>query len=136
MTKVGALYLIPVPISETSGNDHIPEYNMEIVKRLTKFIAEDAKTARSFLKKFGYGSLEAAEINELNRHTKQNEVAGLLNNLLAGYDVGLMSEAGCPAIADPGSEVVRLAHQEGIEVIPLTGPSLIVFRIMASGFNG
>ncbi|MBA3683178.1 MAG: SAM-dependent methyltransferase [Bacteroidetes bacterium] len=136
MSKYGKLYLLPVPISEESENNFIPQYNFTIVNSLTNFIAEDAKTARRFLKWFGYSKIENAEILLLNEHTKGNTVAELLQPLLNGKDMGLMSDAGCPGIADPGAEVVKLAHQKNIEVIALTGPSSIVLSIMASGFNG
>ncbi len=136
MSQYGKLYLLPVPISEENVNNFIPEYNFTIVRSLTNFIAEDAKTARRFLKWFGYPKIENAEIFLLNEHTKNNNVFELLQPLLEGKDVGLMSDAGCPGIADPGAEVVKLAHQKNIDVIPLTGPSSIVLSIMASGFNG
>ncbi|MBL7920381.1 MAG: SAM-dependent methyltransferase [Bacteroidia bacterium] len=136
MSKPGKLYLLPVPINEESENNFIPEHNFLIVRSLTNFIAEDAKTARRFLKWFGYPKIELAEIFLLNEHTKGNTFAELLQPLLEGKDVGLMSDAGCPAIADPGAEVVKLAHKKNIEVVALTGPSSIVLSIMASGFNG
>ncbi len=132
----GKLYLLPVPITEGNENKFIPNYNFEIVKNLTHFIAEDAKTARRFLKYFSYPKIENAQIVELNQHTKQFAIAELITPLLNGYDVGLMSDAGCPAIADPGAEVVQLAHQKNIIVVPLVGPSSIVLSIMASGFTG
>lgn len=136
MSQYGKLYLLPVPISDDVANNFIPDYNLTIVRGLTDFIAEDAKTARKFLKWFGYPKIEAAEILLLNEHTKTNNVLELIQPLLEGKDVGLMSDAGCPGIADPGAEVVKLAHQKNIEVIPLVGPSSIVLSIMASGFNG
>jgi len=132
----GKLYLLPVPIHEESENRFIPEFNISVVKRLTHFIAEDAKTARRFLKWFGYETISLAEISLLNEHTPANEMEGLLKALKNGHDVGLMSDAGCPGIADPGADVVKLAHKNGITVIPLVGPSSIVLSIMASGFNG
>ena len=136
MSQYGKLYLLPVPISDDGVNHFIPEYNLTIVRGLTDFIAEDAKTARRFLKWFSYPKIEAAEIVLLNEHTKTNNMLELIQPLLEGKDVGLMSDAGCPGIADPGAEVVKLAHQKNIEVIPLVGPSSIVLSIMASGFNG
>jgi len=136
VSQYGKLYLLPVPISEEVENNFIPEYNFTIVRSLTNFIAEDAKTARRFLKWFGYPKIENAEILLLNEHTKINNVLELLQPLFDGKDMGLMSDAGCPGIADPGAEVVKLAHQKNIEVIALTGPSSIVLSIMASGFNG
>lgn len=136
MSTPGKLYLLPVPIHEESENRFIPEFNSSVVKRLTHFIAEDAKTARRFLKWFGYETISLAEISLLNEHTPASEMEGLLKALKNGQDVGLMSDAGCPGIADPGADVVKLAHKNGITVIPLVGPSSIVLSIMASGFNG
>ena len=132
----GKLYLLPVPIAEGNENNFIPTYNFEIIKNLTHFIAEDAKTARRFLKYFGYEKIQEADILELNEHTKSNSIIELIQPLLNGKNVGLMSDAGCPGIADPGAEVVKLAHQKNIEVVPLVGPSSIVLSIMASGFTG
>jgi 16S rRNA (cytidine1402-2'-O)-methyltransferase len=136
VSQYGKLYLLPVPISEDPINNFIPEYNLTIVKELVNFIAEDAKTARKFLKWFGYPKIELAEIMLLNEHTKGGNILELIQPLLEGKDIGLMSDAGCPGIADPGAEVVKLAHQKNIEVVPLVGPSSIVLSIMASGFNG
>jgi 16S rRNA (cytidine1402-2'-O)-methyltransferase len=136
MSSLGNLYLLPVPISEDEIYSSIPLYNLAIIKQLRFFIAENAKTARRHLKLFGYENLQQADISELNLHTKQNDLAHLLTPLLAGHNMGLMSEAGCPSIADPGAEIVNLAHLKNIEVIPLTGPSAIVLSIMASGFTG
>jgi 16S rRNA (cytidine1402-2'-O)-methyltransferase len=132
----GKLFLIPVPISENNSLNTIPTYNLEVVRSLKNFIAEDAKTTRRFLKLFSYPKIEDAEILLLNEHTVKQDIAELITPLLQGNDVGLMSDAGCPGIADPGAEVVALAHKKGIEVIPLVGPSSIVLSIMASGFNG
>lgn len=136
MSLPGKLYLLPVPISENADNRFIPDYNIQLIKSLRYFIAEDAKTARRFLKWVGYEAISEADIMLLNEHTGGQEVEDLLKNLITGHNVGLMSDAGCPGIADPGAEVVRLAHKKGIEVIPLVGPSSIVLSIMASGFNG
>jgi 16S rRNA (cytidine1402-2'-O)-methyltransferase len=136
VNKTGKLFLIPVPVSEESGLAHIPAFNTETVKTLKYFIAEDAKTARRFLKLCSYPDISAAEIALLNEHSRQEDFTELLHPLLKGENVGLMSDAGCPGIADPGAEVVKEAHKKGIEVIPLTGPSSIVLSIMASGFNG
>jgi len=135
VNKQGKLFLIPVPVTDEKGVEHIPPFNLEIVRRLKYFIVEDAKTARRFLKLFSYPSIENAELSLLNEHTKKEELSGLFVPLLKGEDVGLMSDAGCPGIADPGADVVKIAHQKGIEVIPLVGPSSIVLSIMASGFN-
>lgn len=136
MSGYGKLYLIPVPITEEERVQHLPLYNIQLVKSLSKFIAEDAKNARRFLKQCAYEDISRTEINLLNEHSKSGDISSLLKDLLDGHDVGLMSDAGCPGIADPGAEVVRIAHQKHIEVIPLVGPSSIVLSIMASGFNG
>jgi 16S rRNA (cytidine1402-2'-O)-methyltransferase len=131
----GKLFLIPVPISE-DGINSLPAYNAAIVQRLDRFIVEDAKTARRFLKLYGYSPIDKAELLLLNEHTKHNDLSPVIKPLVEGFDVGLMSDAGCPGIADPGAEVVKLAHEKNIEVVPLVGPSSIVLSIMASGFNG
>jgi 16S rRNA (cytidine1402-2'-O)-methyltransferase len=136
MGSLGKLYMLPVPISEASANDYLPEHNFKVVRNLQHFIAEDAKTARRFLKWFGYQPIDRAQITLLNEHTRLSEITSLLEPIMTGSDMGLMSDAGCPGIADPGAEVVKLAHQRGIEVVPLVGPSSIVLSIMASGFNG
>lgn len=132
----GTLYLFPVTLGETEVSAVIPSFNIELIKTITVFIAEDAKNTRRFLKQCGYPDLNAAEIFLLNEHTKGSELPTLINELLQGKNIGLMSDAGCPGIADPGADVVRLAHQKGIKVVPLVGPSSIVLSIMASGFNG
>lgn len=132
----GTLYLIPVPISETDLSLVVPNYNSELVNSLAYFIAEDAKNARRFLKQCNYADISKAEIAELNEHTKSNSVSELIKPLIEGKNVGLLSDAGCPGIADPGADVVKLAHQKNIVVKPLIGPSSIVLSIMASGFNG
>jgi 16S rRNA (cytidine1402-2'-O)-methyltransferase len=136
VTKPGKLYLLPVPISETEPLKALPAHNLEVVKNLRTFIAEDAKTARRFLKLAGYAKIEEAQILLLNEHTENKDIGALMKPLLDGEDVGLMSDAGCPGIADPGAAVAELAHQKNVEVVPLTGPSSIVLSIMASGFNG
>lgn len=135
MTQLGKLYLLPVPISD-EVNNFIPQYNFDVICGLKNFIAEDAKTARRWLKWFGYPKIEDALIVLLNEHTNNNSIPELLKPLLNGVDVGLMSDAGCPGIADPGADVVSLAHKYNIEIIPLIGPSSIVLSIMASGFTG
>lgn len=132
----GTLYLFPVTLGETEVSLVIPTYNIELIKTITVFIAEDAKNARRFLKQCGYPDISKAEILLLNEHTKGSELPSLINELFQGKNIGLLSDAGCPGIADPGAEVVKHAHQKGIKVVPLVGPSSIVLSIMASGFNG
>lgn len=132
----GTLYLFPVTLGDTEISSVIPAFNIELIKTISVFIAEDAKNTRRFLKQCGYPDLNAAEIFLLNEHTRSSELPALLNGLFQGKNIGLLSDAGCPGIADPGAEVVKLAHQKGIRVVPLVGPSSIVLSIMASGFNG
>jgi 16S rRNA (cytidine1402-2'-O)-methyltransferase len=132
----GTLYLFPVTLGETEISLVIPAFNVELIKSINLFIAEDAKNARRFLKQCGYPDISKAEILLLNEHTKNSELPSLINELSNGKNIGLLSDAGCPGIADPGAEVVRLAHQKNIKVVPLVGPSSIVLSIMASGFNG
>ncbi len=128
------LYLIPTPLGHTPLPWVLPEATREVAARLTHFVAERAKTARVFLKAVGASHpLTAIAIAELNEHTPAKEVPALLEPLRQGNDLGLLSEAGCPAVADPGAELVRLAHSEGFVVKPLVGPSAVLLALMASG---
>jgi 16S rRNA (cytidine1402-2'-O)-methyltransferase len=136
-TPSGILYLIPTPLGETSLDLALPEETRRIAARLATFIVEHAKTARAFLKQVGTATpLQQLTLLELNEHTRANELDALLAPLLAGQDVGLLSEAGCPAVADPGADLVRLAHRQGIRVKPLVGPSSILLALMGSGLVG
>lgn len=142
----GTLYLIPNTLGSTDPvpgalSHIIPEHVQAITARLDYFVAENAKTARGFLKLIAIGHplaqpLQAIDIAELNVNTPAAALAGLLEPLLAGRDCGLVSEAGVPAVADPGADLVRLAHQHGITVKPLVGPSSLLLAVMASGLNG
>lgn len=128
--------MIPVNIVNESSNLHLPDFNFNVVQKLTYFIVENAKEARANLKKYDYENLQSAQLFELNKHTINYEIRNFLNPLFDGNDIGLMSDAGCPGVADPGSEVIKLAHQLNIEIIPLVGPSSILLSVMSSGFNG
>src|SRR5471032_1209665 len=138
----GTLYLIPNTLGDTEALSHvIPEHVQAITARLDYFVAENAKTARAFLKLIDAQHtlakpLQEITIAELNVNTPAQALAGLLAPLLAGRDAGLVSEAGVPAVADPGADLVRLAHQHGVKVRPLVGPSSILLAVMASGLNG
>lgn len=132
----GALYLIPVTLGEGDVSRVIPSYNNELLKLLKLFIAEDAKSARRFLKLCNYSDLSQATVYELNRHSTAEDLLEMTKPLLDGENVGLMSDAGCPGVADPGAEIVKLAHRKNIRVVPLVGPSSILLSVMASGFNG
>src|SRR3569832_443163 len=119
----GKLYLIPSALSEDNSSV-LPQSALDIVTSLNEFIVENEKTARHFLKAIGIKtSLQDLTLHSLNEHTKPNEVNKLLTPLINGKNVGLLSEAGAPAVADPGSDLVRLAHEKGIDIIPLIGPS-------------
>lgn len=132
----GTLYLLPVGLGGEDLKDVLPQKNFDLIKTLTYFIAENAKEARAFLKQCAYPEISRAEFSLINQHAKQDELLSFLAPLLQGHNMGLMSDAGCPGIADPGAEVIQIAHQKGIKVVPLVGPSSIVLSIMASGFNG
>jgi 16S rRNA (cytidine1402-2'-O)-methyltransferase len=142
----GTLYLIPNTLGPTEAapgalSQVIPIHVQALTARLDYFIAENAKTARAFLKLIAIDyplakPLQEIEIAELNVNTPPAALAGLLGPLLAGRDAGLVSEAGVPAVADPGADLVRLAHQHDITVRPLVGPSSLLLAVMASGLNG
>lgn len=136
MTK-GTLYLLPSGMGNNDPLRIIPQYNIHVMLSIKHFIVENGKTARAFLKDTVPGIvLQERNYYELNNHTEAKDFVEYLKPLNAGEDVGLMSEAGCPGIADPGAEIVKLAHEQGIKVVPLVGPSSIFMALMASGFNG
>ncbi|MDN5753204.1 MAG: SAM-dependent methyltransferase [Nitrosospira sp.] len=133
----GTLYLIPAPLGEGDIAWIIPAAVRQCIAGLGHYIVEHPKTARQFLKQIGCVlPLQKISMQVLDEHTRFKELANLLSPLLAGNDVGLLSEAGCPAVADPGAELVRLAHQKNLRVVPLVGPSSILLALMASGLNG
>jgi 16S rRNA (cytidine1402-2'-O)-methyltransferase len=133
----GILYLIPVALGAEDAGARLPPATLEAARALRSFIAEDAKSARAFLKSIHHpGPLQELRIQLLNEHTPERDLDSLLAPLLSGQDRGLVSEAGCPAVADPGAELVRRAHEAGIRVLPLVGPSSILLALMASGLNG
>lgn len=133
----GALYLIPVGLGDTDPVAVLPETTLAAIRGLRRFVAENPKSARRFLKATGYAhALRETSIATLNEHTAAQELPALIAPLLAGEDCGLMSEAGCPAVADPGVDLIRLAHARGVRVVPLVGPSAILLALMACGLNG
>lgn len=137
MDQAAALYLIPVNISEAPLDNVIPTGNLETVRSLKYLIVENVRTARRFLRRWDRQfDIDSVTFHELNRHTDLTEVSGWLEPLRRGESVGVMSEAGCPAVADPGALPVEIAQREGLRVIPLVGPSSILMSLMASGFNG
>ena len=133
----GTLYLIPVPLGHISPEASLPAPVLAQIRRLSHFVVENAKSARAFLKAAGTEQpLQALQLEELNEHTRPDALDRLLAPLRAGHDLGLLSEAGCPAVADPGANLVALAQNEGIRVAPLIGPSSLLLALMASGLNG
>lgn len=133
----GTLYLIPVPLGQSPLDAVLPPHVRERAKQLKQFVAENAKSARAFLKMLPCETpLQQIDIRELSEHTSAKALPELLAPLIAGQDVGLISEAGCPAVADPGANLVALAQQEGIRVVPMVGPSSILLALMASGLSG
>ncbi|MCB6184365.1 SAM-dependent methyltransferase [Leeia sp. TBRC 13508] len=134
----GTLYLIPAPLDENMALvGTIPEATRQVTRRLQHFVVEHPKTARAYLKQSGTDApLQSLSLATLNEHTSNQELLPLLKPLEDGLDIGLLSEAGCPAVADPGAQLVALAHERNIRVVPLVGPSSILMAVMASGLNG
>lgn len=133
----GVLYLIPVPLGPVAPQESLPPSVLTTIRPLRHFVVEQAKTARAFLKAANtQAPLQELLLEELNEHTRSDALDRLLDPLRAGHDVGLLSEAGCPAVADPGANLVALAQQENIRVVPLIGPSSLLLALMASGLNG
>lgn len=135
--KKGKLYLIPSTIGDTKIDRVIPSYNSEIINNIDYYIVEELKTARRYLKKAGIiKPIDELTFYILNEHTKAENIINYLEMIDKGKNIGLLSEAGVPCIADPGADIVRIAQEKNIEIIPLTGPSSIILSLMASGFNG
>jgi 16S rRNA (cytidine1402-2'-O)-methyltransferase len=135
--KLGTLYLIPSPLAECDFAQIFPVYNTEIIQNIDHFIVEDLRTGRRFVKKLGMQKpMESLHFSTLNEHTKGNEMEDLLQPLVEGKNVGLISDAGTPCVADPGSIIVSRAQQLEAEIVPLIGPSSILLTLMASGLNG
>ena len=136
MKTNGKLFLIPAPLGENASVP-LPGYLLQTLGQLTYLVCERAKTSRQLLKTIpGERPVGSWHIEELNKHTPAAELKSLLQPALEGHDMGLLSEAGCPAVADPGARLVELAHQCNITVVPLVGPSAILLALMASGLNG
>lgn len=137
MTLEKALYLIPVTLGETEIRNVLPDYNHDVIVGIKHFIVENIRSARRFLKKVEKSiDIDQLTFYELNRHTDRKIIGEYLKPLEQGQAVGIISEAGCPAIADPGADVVALAQSRGFKVVPLVGPSSIIMALMGSGFNG
>lgn len=132
-----ALYLLPVTLGDTDINKVLPSHNKDIILSIKHFIVEDVRSARRFLKKVE-SSIVIDELTfyPLNKHTSSEDISGYLKPLLEGNSMGVISEAGCPAVADPGADVVAIAQRKNLKVVPLVGPSSIILSVMGSGFNG
>jgi 16S rRNA (cytidine1402-2'-O)-methyltransferase len=132
------IYLIPTTLGDTGRLDKVfPAYNLEKIYQLTIFVVEKVRTARRFLKAVGHPvPIDEMQFFELNKHTKPGDIAQYLKAAEQGRSMGIISEAGAPAVADPGAAIVRMAHEKGLAVVPLVGPNSILLALMASGFNG
>lgn len=137
MNNNARLYLFPVPLSDNPVTEVLPAHNIELIKTVKYFIVENLRSARRFLKQCDRSiDIDSLTFFTLNEHTDASELTPMLAPLEAGNDVGIISEAGCPAVADPGADIVAIAQQRGYTVVPLVGPSSILMGVMASGFNG
>ena len=136
-SKPGTLYLIPCTLGDAPVEQVLPQHVIDIARKLEHFVVEHPKTARQFISALKpERPIQTINFATLNEHTAASELSELLAPLLAGHDVGIISEAGCPGIADPGADLVNLAHRNDIRVVPLVGPSSILLALMASGLNG
>jgi 16S rRNA (cytidine1402-2'-O)-methyltransferase len=135
--KSPKLYLIPVPLSEGAADRVLPQYNIALLREISYFVVENLRSARRFLKLCDKSiNIDELHFVELNEHTPIAEVAEMLAPMQQGHSIGVISEAGCPAVADPGADLVAVAQTRGYEVVPLVGPSSILMSLMGSGFNG
>jgi 16S rRNA (cytidine1402-2'-O)-methyltransferase len=131
------LYLLPNLLGESPWQNVLPSLNAEIINQIRHFIVEDIRNARRFLKKVNRETdIDSLTFMELNKHTPEMQKNGYLDYIQQGFDVGIISEAGCPGVADPGAEMVKIAYRRGMTVVPLVGPSSILLALMASGMNG
>ena len=132
-----ALYLIPVTLGDTPHSQVLPDYNTEVIRNIRHFIVEDLRSARRFLKKVDRDiNIDELTFYAMGKHASPEAFASYLHPLEQGMPVGVISEAGCPAVADPGADVVAIAQRKGLKVVPLVGPSSIILSVMGSGFNG
>ncbi|MFN4027795.1 MULTISPECIES: SAM-dependent methyltransferase [Flavobacterium] len=133
----GKLYLIPTTLGESDPMDVLPQTVKRAIDFIDYYIVENEKTARRFIKSVNTQKVQAnLKISLLNKHTEVSEHNAMIKPCLEGVNIGLMSEAGCPGVADPGAVIVKIAHEKGIQVVPLVGPSSILLAMMASGMNG
>lgn len=129
--------MIPCPIGETKPYDVLPRRNQEVIHSIKHYVVENLRSARRFLSSAEIGTpIDELHFSELNHHTEPHEIGGFIKPLLDGHDMGMISEAGVPGVADPGAELAALCHRNDIKVVPLVGPSSILMALMASGMNG
>lgn len=137
MMSKGTLFLIPVPLADEVGLKSFTPFLREKINQISEYIVENEKTARKFLKEAGLKTPQAdLTLHDYGKHQRGGSLSYFFGGLEAGKDVGLMSEAGCPGVADPGADIVAEAHKRGVKVVPLVGPSSILLALMASGFDG
>lgn len=137
VTLKGKLYLIPTTLGEMDPNDVLPQTVKRAIDFIGDYIVENEKTARKFIKSIHPEKVQSGlRISTLNKRTEDSEYNAMIAPCLNGYNIGLMSEAGCPGVADPGAVIVKIAHEKGIQVVPLVGPSSILLAMMGSGMNG
>lgn len=137
MSNSGKLYLIPNVISEETQSSVIPDQVRECLPKINHFLAEDIRTARRYLSSLKiYPSIESLHFEVLNKETPEEKLADLMKPIKEGHDMGVISESGCPGVADPGALAIKFAHENNIKVVPLVGPSSLLLALMASGLNG
>ncbi|WP_419211767.1 SAM-dependent methyltransferase [Maribacter sp. X9] len=135
--KTGNVYLIPSTLGDMAPLEVLPISIKQAIEKIDHYVVENEKTARHFIKKISpRKSQPSLKLSVLNKFTEPQEIPSFLDPCLQGIDLGILSEAGCPGIADPGAAVVKIAHEKNIQVIPLVGPSSILLALMASGMNG
>ena len=131
------LYLFPVPMGDVKPSEVLPAANLNMIREVKYFVVENIRSARRFLKAVDKSiNIDELHFTELSEHTPKEEVETMLSPIAEGYSIGVISEAGCPAVADPGADLVAVAQRRGVRVVPLVGPSSIILSLMASGFNG
>ena len=137
VNKTGTLFLIPCTLGDIPAEQVLPSHVIAVARKVKHFVVEQPKSARQFLSALKpEHAIQSIHFSSLNQHTDPKELVDMLAPLLAGEDIGIISEAGCPGVADPGADLVLLAHHNGVRVVPLVGPSSILLALMASGLNG
>lgn len=137
MELLPALYLIPCTLGDSPLEQVLPQYNADVVRQIRHFVVEEVRTARRFLRRLDREfPIDASTFYEMGKHSDEKDFASYLKPIAEGLPVGVISEAGCPAVADPGADVVAIAQRRGFRVVPLVGPNSMILAVMASGLNG